>query len=361
MNEAIKYFCLVTFIIIMVIVPNSWCIPIDLVGEDGIITQEDILKFIESWHSTPDDPNWNPLADVNDDGIIDAEDFNSLSEVFQDQVPIYTPTEGPTPTNTPIQTPQAISTIAVILPGDVTMEMVKIPAGIFQMGSPDSDSWADSNEKPQHTVNIGYEFYLGKTEITQEQWLAVMGNWPATEPGTTYGIGDDYPAYYISWDDCQNFITEIDKLGLGKFRLPSEAEWEYACRGGSTTRYCFGDSTCISENCTSCELNEYGWWCGNNGEEGNPDFGTKEVGKLLPNAFGLYDMHGNVREWCQDNWHNDYIGAPTDGSAWESTTSPICRGGSWSYHPDFCTSTYRNALSSTYRSRFGGFRLVRDQ
>ena len=352
MNKIIKSFCFAVIISLLFIGIKCLCDPIDLVEEDGIITQEDILKFIESWHSTPDDPNWNPLADVNGDAIIDVNDFTQIAELYYDNVPIFTPTEKPTltqtqiiptstntplstntqtplptntltvtmtytdtptptitntftpvpptftftpsytptnappevvldvtpplsgsapltvgfigsatdtdglissyswlfdlnvsnlfeyvtsaqsitsvtdftyytpgiyqvvfsvtdtdnavnsatesiviwtntptstntplpatytftPTNTPVETPVAGPTIIINLPGNVPLVMVKIPAGSFEMGSPNSDSWASSSEKPQHMVNIGYDFYMGKTEVTQKQWFAVMGD-----------------------------------------------------------------------------------------------------------------------------------------------------------------------------------------
>ena len=134
-------------------------------------------------------------------------------------------------------------------------------------------------------------------------------------------FGDDL-VEEVNWNGCQQFITALNQLGQGTFRLPSEAEWEYACRAGTGTRFHFGDSGCNSSGCTSCQLDQYAWWCGNSGRQ------THEVGQLLANAFGLYDMHGNVWEWCQDYRHTSYdtngdgvADAPTDGSAWESPTS----------------------------------------
>ena len=242
----------------------------------------------------------------------------------------------------------------VDLPGSVTMEFARIPAGSFEMGS--TTGSARPQEGPVHTVNIGYNFYMCKTEITQAQWEAVMGSWPGTAPSSNYGLGDNHPAYYLSWDDCQNFVTAINALGQGTFRLPSEAEWEYACRAGSTTRYYFGESDCGTDDCDSCDLDDYAWWCGNDNNK------TESVGGKIPNAFGLYDMHGNVREWCQDYWHDNYNNAPTDGSAWESPTSSyrVLRSGSWYDEggATFFRSTDRRLDYPNIRENYYGFRLV---
>jgi len=244
--------------------------------------------------------------------------------------------------------------MTIVLPGDLPMEMVRIPAGSFMMGS-DDPNWSYPKEQPVHEVNIDYDFYMGKYEVTQAQWLAVTGSWPGIEPSSDLGLGEDYPAYFISWDDCQIFIDILNQLGQGVFRLPSEAEWEYACRAGSTTRFHFGDSNCISMECCFCNLGDFAWWCANDSPHG-----SKPVGGKLPNAFGLYDMPGSVWELCQDNWHTDYNGAPTNGSAWESPPSTIrvIRGGSWDHYAMYCRSAFR--VSGGGRLNSLGFRVVRE-
>ena len=243
------------------------------------------------------------------------------------------------------------------------MAFMCIPAGSFTMGSPSGESGRDSNEGPVHQVNIGYDFYMGKTEVTQAQWLAVMGSWPNRDPADYFfGLGDNHPAYFISWNDCQNFITEINKLGQGTFRLPSEAEWEYACRAGTSTRFFFGDSLECDNSCEDCAAGvlsgnrtDYMWYCGN-----KSPYGSKPVGGKLPNAFGLYDMHGNVWEWCQDYYHDSYDGAPADGSAWESPSARrVIRGGSWYYDARLCRSALRDANLPASRGNLLGFRVVR--
>ena len=242
-------------------------------------------------------------------------------------------------------------TQTIYLPGDVPLVLVRIPAGSFQMGSPDTERSRLSYEGPVHTVNIAYDFYMGKTELTQCQWLAVMNSWPGTAPSSYYGVGDDYPAYYISWNDCQNFITALNThvantgQGPATFRLPSEAEWEYACRAGTQTRFFFGDSLTVDDYETDGPAgtlpgnrSDYMWFGGNNSLNGSKPVGTK-----LPNQFGLYDMSGNMWEWCQDYWHGIYTGAPADGSAWLSPTSssPVLRGGFWGDYAYFCRSANR--------------------
>ncbi len=249
------------------------------------------------------------------------------------------------------------------LPGGVKLEMVRIPAGSFQMGSPDNEPGRSSDEGPVHTVKIDYDFYIGKYEVTQAQWKAVMGE----NPVYRCGIGDDYPVTHISWNDCQAFIDKLNRLNIGSFRLPSEAEWEYACRAGTNTRFYFGNSLGSGDNCEDCKAGflpgrrcDYMWYCGNSDDPGGPEFGARPVGQKLPNAFGLYDMHGNVWEWCQDEYHPDYNGAPTDGSAWQGQgiNARVLRGGAWSYKARYCRSASRCGYSADRAYTFHGLRLV---
>ena len=258
------------------------------------------------------------------------------------------------------------------LPGGVPLVLVRIPAGTFQMGSPEDERgrWAD--EGPVHTVNIGYDFYMGKYEVTQAQWLAVRGSWPDPvyypgNPSYPLGAGDNYPAYFISWNDAQDFIGSLNAYiassGQGPLtvRLPSEAEWEYACRAGTTTRFSFGDSLSVNDSCEDDGLrSQYMWYCGNNEPYGQPGYGTKPVGTKLPNAFGLHDMHGNVSEWCEDWWHDSYTRAPADGSAWVSPSGSlrVLRGGDWADSAGYCRSAYRYISTPSYRDYYYGFRLA---
>lgn len=225
----------------------------------------------------------------------------------------------------------------------IGMEFVLIPAGEFEMGSPSDEEDRGDEEGPVHEVTIEQVYYLGTYEVTQEQWVEVMGDNPSDS-----NKGDNYPVEDVSWNDVQEFVEKLNEMeGTDKYRLPSEAEWEYACQAGTTTRYSFGDD--------ESDLSEYGWYEGNSGRETHP------VGQKLPNPWGLYDMHGNVYEWVQDRYHNDYEGAPTDGSAWESGSSSarVSRGGSWLGNARYCRSTNRDLDDPGNRLDYLGFRLLR--
>jgi formylglycine-generating enzyme required for sulfatase activity len=209
----------------------------------------------------------------------------------------------------PEEMPKAV---AVDLGGGVKLEMVLIPAGEFMMGWSDSDGNAFRDAQPRHRVRISKPFYLGKHEVTQEQWQAIVGENPSNVKGPKN------PVENVSWDDCQVFLRRLnEKVGGGKFGLPTEAQWEYACRAGSTTRWCFGNS--------DSALGEYAW-C-----EENSDGTTHPVGQKKPNAWGLYDMHGNVWEWCQDWFDSGYYGkSPVDDPPGPAAGSGrVHRGGGW--------------------------------
>ena len=225
---------------------------------------------------------------------------------------------------------------------DVCPEMVMIPAGTFMMGTKD-DPFAKvqpaKDEQPQHSVSIR-TFSIGKYEVTQEQWYSVMGNLPSKFKGRTL------PVEQVSWDDVQEFIEKLSAKTGKKYRLPSEAEWEYSARSGSQTEFSFGNS--------GDDLEKYAWFTNNSSNQTHP------VGEKQPNAFGLFDMHGNVWELTQDCWVENYIGAPIDGSAryWDGCWK-VLRGGSWANFPQSLRSSLRN---KTTRSVFSneGFRVVRD-
>lgn len=259
----------------------------------------------------------------------------------------------PTPTPAP-----PLSTLTVTLPGDVTMEFIRIPAGAYLMGSPEPPlspwhtcEWVSGPcDQPQHQVTIAYDFYLGKYEVTQEQYEAVMGVNPSKF------VRPQNPVEHVGWDDAHVFIDAMNQLGQGTFRLPSESEWEYAARAGTTTRFFFGDSICNPTGTVCPELDLYAWWGGNN--PGNP----QPVGQKLPSPWGLYDIYGNVYEWVEDDFVAKYNDAPTDGSPRISPGAPYkaLRGG-WRVYTEArkFTSFFRAWHAIDFRHDSTGLRLLR--
>jgi len=216
--------------------------------------------------------------------------------------------------------------------------MVIIPGGSFLMGSNEYQ-----NAKPVHRVTIK-SFAMGKYPVTQREWKAIMGD----NPSFFKDSGDDAPVENVSWDDVQQYIQKLNARSGQHYRLPSEAEWEYAARAGSQGKWCFGDD----EN----KLEKYAWY----DKSGNT--GTYRVGQKLSNAFGLHDMHGNVWEWVQDVWHHNYEDAPKDGSAWVADGKKqerVFRGGSWVNLPLVLRSADRDRVAPDNRFDFLGFRLAR--
>ena len=232
------------------------------------------------------------------------------------------------------------------LPNGVTLEMIAIPGGSFLMGSRANRGYAD--EHPQHSVRV-QSFFMGKSPVTQEQWEAIMGWAPAYRCK-----GAKRPADRVTWHDAWEFCARLSEKVGRAYRLPSEAEWEYACRAGTTTPFYFGKTI-------TTELANY---VGEHTYLAEPKgvyrHGTTDVGIFPPNVFGLYDMHGNVWEWCADAWHDDYVGAPTDGSVWESRTASqrVLRGGCWHDPPDLCRSAARLKHAPDEGEDFFGFRVA---
>jgi eukaryotic-like serine/threonine-protein kinase len=215
----------------------------------------------------------------------------------------------------------------------VSLPMVKVPAGNFMMGSPESEKGRVENESPQHQVTLK-EFYIGQTEITQSQYQAIMGDNPSKFKG------NDRPVERVDWNQAKEFCRRLS-IKTGKiYTLPSESQWEYACRAGTTTPFTFGET--ITSNVANYEGNYNGKESYRNEPKGVNRATTTDVMTFPPNAFGLYDMQGNVWEWCADTWNDTYEGAPTDGSVWlDESPNMLLRGGAWSERPELCRSTSR--------------------
>lgn len=242
--------------------------------------------------------------------------------------------------------------------GKEVLEMVFIPGGTSIMGSADSVEQSDSREKPQHQVTVA-SFWMGKTPVTQAQWKAVAAL-PAVScelnPDPSYFKGADRPVENISWDEAVEFCARLAKETGRSYRLPSEAEWEYACRAGTTTLFHFGDTI------TSELANLNGNYSYNAEPQGKHRLETTPVASFpVANAFGLYDMHGNVWEWCADPWHENYLNAPSDGRVWEvggDDTYRMLRGGCWLNRPRFCRSAVRYRLLPDTKDSGCGLRVV---
>jgi len=239
----------------------------------------------------------------------------------------------------------------------VTLDMVAIPSGTFMMGSPENEKGRYDDESPQHQVKVP-AFYMARYPITVTQWKAIR-YLPKVNKDLNYIVSDsNFPVTLVSWDDAIEFCARLSNHTGKKYRLPSEAEWEYACRAGTTTPFHFG------ETITTDLANYNGYYTYASESRGKDRGYNRPVGSFPPNAFGLHNMHGNVWEWCEDDWHQNYQNAPTDGSAWLSGASrnkrKVMRGGSWDDSPADCRSASRNYDDRSDRDHFSnvGFRVV---
>ena len=238
--------------------------------------------------------------------------------------------------------------ISISLPNLPTMsiplEMVLIPAGTFQMGSP-VEELGRYQDETLHQVTISQPFYIGKFEVTQSQWQTVMDNNPS------YWKGDNLPVEQVSWDDCMTFIRQLNELGQGTFRLPTEAEWEYACRAGTSTAFYWGDDSNYTQ------IGNYAWY---DRLHGNSISKTHEVGLKLPNSYGLFDMSGNVWEWCLDLYEKNYnVNEQTDPTGALTGDRHVFRGGGWYEFAYYCRSAFRGYYSPGARHGRIGLRLLR--
>ena len=253
----------------------------------------------------------------------------------------------------------------------VTLEMVQIPGGSFTMGSPADEAQRDNNEGPQHRVTIP-EFFMGRYALTQAQYKQVMGENPSGFKG------ENRPVERVSWNNAVEFCKKLSQITGRTYRLPSEAEWEYACRAETTTPFHFG------ETITTDLVNYKGNYSYGSAPKGVFRKQTTDVGNFVPNLFGLYQMHGNIWEWCLDTWHKNYQGAPSDGSAcigskienrylnWKDLERlynqlnkndnkyRMLRGGSWGSYPSNCRSAKRAKNCPECKRDLYGFRVVRD-
>jgi formylglycine-generating enzyme required for sulfatase activity/uncharacterized caspase-like protein len=241
--------------------------------------------------------------------------------------------------------------------GEINLGLMPIKGGTFMMGLPEGEGAGNGDENPQHEVTVA-PFLMGQHQVTQAQWRGVAALTKVErdlEAEPSNFKGDDLPVEQVSWDDAVEFCKRLSEYSKREYRLPSEAEWEYACRTGTTSAFHFGDTlTAKLANYDATET--YG-----SGPKGEHRQKTTEVGSFPANAFGLYDMHGNVWEWCQDHWHDNYQGAPEDGSAWATAgdaSTGLIRGGSWRSNPADCRSAIRSWHARDVRIDGLGFRVV---
>ena len=228
--------------------------------------------------------------------------------------------------------------ISIPVKNGITIDMVKVEAGTFMMGATSEMQDPYDDEKPVHQVTLTNDYYMGKYEVTQSLWQAVMGSNPSEFKG------DDLPVDQVSWNDCQEFIGELNGLTGKKFRLPTEAEWEYAARGGK--------KNCGYQYSGSSNISDVAWYDGNSGNKTHP------VGMKQANELGIYDMTGNVNEWCQDRY-GSYVSSPqTNPIGANSGSFRVFRGGSWYYSARYCRSSYRFIVTPVNRFNFLGLRLV---
>lgn len=241
----------------------------------------------------------------------------------------------------------------VQLTDNVNLEMISIPAGDFVMGTPETEQGRSKDETPQHKVSME-AFWVGKYPVTQAQYFALMKENPS------FFKDDRKPVENISWYEAEQFCQKLSDLTGKKFRLLSEAEWEYVCRAGTTTPFAFGKT--ITADLANYKAN-YGYGDGQGGKWRQE---TTPVGSFYANNFGLYDLHGNVWEWCQDNWHENYQEAPTDNQPWlddnhEDEDSPrVIRGGSWDDTAYYCRSGVRLWTLPQFKGKLIGFRVACD-
>ncbi|MBI4605850.1 MAG: formylglycine-generating enzyme family protein [Planctomycetes bacterium] len=297
-------------------------------------------------------------ADADDTGSLDITDgIYALSFLFTGgrapPAPFPAPGEDPTGDALGCEDGPACETFVTSL----GMRLVRVPPGSFLMGSPESERGRWYVEGPVHRVRITRGFYLGATEVTQGQFERVMGFNPSHFQGPEHGDDLERPVERVSWDDAAEFCRRLSELEGRTYRLPTEAEWEYACRAGTSTRFSFGDALGCDDECAPCpEAEERLWWCG----DGEPA-GTKHAGLTRPNAWCLQDMHGSVWEWCLD-WTERYSpGEATDPAGPPTGEEKVIRGGYFGIALRNCRSAMRGDLSTEHRLELLGFRVALEE
>ncbi|EKU96833.1 hypothetical protein Lepto7375DRAFT_0748 [Leptolyngbya sp. PCC 7375] len=262
---------------------------------------------------------------------------------------------------------QRVTYYGEVLPGGVTLRMMQISGGTFMMGSPETEVDRFSDEGPQHEVTLA-GFFLGKYAVTQAQWQAVAGL-PLVKvemsPDPSNFKGNDRPVEQVNWYEAEEFCARLSVYTGRRYGLPSEAQWEYACRAGTETPFHFGETltTDLANYCGQDREINNRTYSGSYGEGPKGEYReeTTSVGLFdVANDFGLCDMHGNVWEWCADHWHDNYDGVPTDGSPWlteDSEANRVVRGGSWDSDPRNCRSASRGSYRPDDRDSNFGFRV----
>ena len=283
-------------------------------------------------------PVWSEVyGDVNGDGRVDVEDVNEVVNVI-----LGLPHGGQSGTET-------------YTVNGVSFTMVGVQGGTFTMGATsEQGSDYDSDERPTHEVTLS-SYSIGQTEVTQALWVAVMGSNPSyfqSSTNSNYGTNLQRPVERVSWNDCQEFITKLNQLTGKQFRLPTEAEWEYAARGGNKSKgYKYAGSNTVGD---------VAWYWDNipSQSSGTRGYGTQPVGTKAPNELGLYDMSGNVQEWCQDRYGSYSSDAQTNPTGPSSGSGRVSRGGSWGNYARNCRVSRRYDGTPTIRNDIMGFRLA---
>ncbi len=332
---------------------------IDIMAGEQIVDGKIIMVYADQ-----NDGDAESSTSPADNNNTQPEDSTSDSDSPQETDPA-SDSELPSDTDVPSNAPDEDVTMDHFR-NDLNMEFVQIPAGSFYMGSPANELGRDDDEM-RHQVTLTRSFYMQTTEVTQQQWTVVM---QSGNPSYFQACGGNCPVENISWNETQQFITALNRRyqGIYTFRLPTEAEWEYAARAGTDTAFENGNISAIGCNYDP-NLNAIGWYCFNSevdysgstdlSDRGGPQLaGTQEVALLPPNGFGLYDMHGNVWEKCQDYYGPYPSGPVVDYRGPDSGVERVVRGGSWVVNVNGCRSANRQSGTPDHRTAYTGFRLV---